>query len=257
MFFKMDSIFDSTAFNQNLFFPRPDYSSPPANAEEIYIEVAPEINVHARKFLVPSARFSLIYFHGNGEIVSDYNDLAQVFGAIGGELIVVDYRGYGKSGGFPSLRTVLEDACSIFDHLKKNNIACSKACVMGRSLGSASAIELGVKCPEIDCLVIESGYADPIPLVERRGLRIDSITPEENAVFNNSQKIKKVKSPLLIMHGKEDMIISYKEAELNFKNAGSNTKELELIDGVGHNDILLAPNNKYFGTLEKFFAKVF
>lgn len=257
MVFEMDSIFDSTAFNQNLFFPRPDYTSPPGNAEEIYVEVGPEIKVHARKFPSPSAGFSLIYFHGNGEIVSDYNDLAQVFGAIGGELVAVDYRGYGKSGGFPSLRTVLNDACSIFEYLKKNKIVRSDICVMGRSLGSASAIELGVKYPEINCLVVESGYADPIPLVERRGLRVDSITPEENAVFNNSQKIKNIKSPLLIMHGKEDMIISYAEAELNFKNAGSKIKELELIDGVGHNDILLAPNNKYFGTLEKFFSKVF
>lgn len=257
MNFKMDSIFDSTAFNQNLFFPRPDYSSPPGNAEEIYIEVEPEIKVHARKFPASSARFSLIYFHGNGEVVSDYNDLAQVFGAIGGELVAVDYRGYGKSTGSPSLRTVLNDACSIFEYLTKNKIVRSDICIMGRSLGSASAIELGVKYPEINACVIESGYADPIPLVERRGLRVDSITPEENAVFNNSQKIKKITSPLLIMHGKEDMIISYAEAELNFKNASSKVKELELIDGVGHNDILLAPNNKYFGTLEKFFSKVF
>ncbi len=253
----MDSIFDSTVFNQNLFFPRADYSSPPRNAEELYIEVEPDIKVHVRKFPAPSARFSLIFFHGNGEIVSDYNDLAQVFGAIGGELIACDYRGYGKSNGHPSLRRVLNDACAIFDCLTKNKVLRPRLCVMGRSLGSASAIELGVKYPEIDGCVIESGYADPIPLVERRGLRVDSITPEENAVFNNSQKIKKITSPLLIMHGKEDQIISYAEAELNFANAGSNVKELELIDGVGHNDIMLAPNNKYFGTLEKFFAKIF
>jgi alpha-beta hydrolase superfamily lysophospholipase len=253
----MDSIFDSTAFNQNLFFPRPDYSSPPANAEEIYIEVEPEIKIHARKFPNSSARFGIVYFHGNGEIVSDYNELAQIFGAIGGELIVCDYRGYGKSNGYPSLRTVLSDACFIFKYLTENKIVRSNVCVVGRSLGSASAIEIGVKYPDISGCIIESGYADPIPLVERRGLRVDSITPEENAVFNNSQKIKQITCPLLLMHGVDDAIISYREAELNFKNASSEKKELELIEGVGHNDIILAPNNKYFGTLEKFFADVF
>jgi alpha-beta hydrolase superfamily lysophospholipase len=253
----MDSIFDSEVFNQNLFFPRVDYSNPPGNAEELYIEVETDIKVHVRKFPAPSARFSLIYFHGNGEIVSDYNDLAQVFGAIGGELVACDYRGYGKSNGNPSLRTVLNDACAIYECLAKNQVTRPLVCVMGRSLGSASAIELGAKYPEIDGCVIESGYADPIPLVERRGLKVDSITPEENAVFNNSEKIKKITAPLLIMHGKDDKIISYEEAELNFANAGSKVKELELIDSVGHNDIMLASENKYFGTLEKFFSKMF
>lgn len=125
--------------------------------------------------------------------------------------------------------------------------------VMGRSLGSASAIELCAKYREISCCVIESGYANPIPLVERRGLDIKTTTAEEDAVFNNSEKIKKVTCPLLIMHGSQDELISPLEAQLNYENASSKLKWLNVFDGVGHNDILLARDNGYFRCLEEFF----
>ena len=122
---------------------------------------------------------------------------------------------------------------------------------MGRSLGSAPTLELCAKRSDIAGCVLESGYADPIPLVERRGLKIDKTTPEENALFNNSKKIRLVKCPLLIMHGADDFLISPHEAKLNFDNAGSKIKHLEILEGVGHNDMMM--QHSYFTTLKRFF----
>ena len=252
----MSSVFDSSQFNANLFFPRPDRLAPPEGSDEIYIEVEPEVKVHIRRYPSPAARFSLLYFHGNGEIASDYDEISKAFAYLGGEFIVCDYRGYGRSGGQPTLRTALQDAHKVYQSLKKDSKLLDKLCVMGRSLGSAPAIELCSHYPEIDCCIIESGYADPVPLVERRGIRIDKTTPEEDALFNNSQKIKKVTCPLLIMHGQDDMLIYPHEAELNFQQAGSELKALQILEGVGHNDILMAPDNGYFNCLRQFFDKV-
>ena len=251
----MESIFDSPQFNQNLFYPRSDYSVPPDGTEEIYIDVEKGIKVHARRHLNSSASFSMVFFHGNGEIVADYNDLAEVFAGSGAEFIICDYRGYGKSEGSPSLRNTLEDANRIYDYLKANEILLNKVCVMGRSLGSACAIELCSSRDDIACCVVESGYADPIPLVERRGLKIDKTTPEEDKLFNNSRKISLVSCPLLIMHGAQDQLIVPAEAELNFREAGSKNKYLNILDGVGHNDIMMAPDNSYFTTLRSFLEK--
>ena len=239
------------------FFPRPDRLAPPEGSEEIYVEVEPGIKVHVRRYPLSKARFSLLYFHGNGEIASDYDEISKAFAYLGCEFVACDYRGYGRSGGQPTLRTVLQDAHKIYQSLKESGKVQGKLCVMGRSLGSAPAIELCSHYPEIDCCVVESGYADPIPLVERRAIRIDSITPEENALFNNSEKIKKVTCPLLIMHGQEDTLIYPNEAELNFQQAGSKSKDLQILAGVGHNDILMAPNNGYFNCLRQFFDTVF
>jgi len=249
----MTSIFDSPEFNQNLFFPRRDGAGPPVGAEEIYIEVEPQIKIHVRKYLLPRAKFSLLYFHGNGEIVSDYDGMSALYSNMGCELIVCDYRGYGLSDGRPSLRRALQDAHKIYQTLKSDGKLLNTVCVMGRSLGSAPAIELCAHYSEISACVIESGYADPIPLVERRGLKIDGTTAAEDALFNNSLKISKVVCPLLIMHGSDDLLISPQEAELNYQQAGAQDKALQILEGVGHNDILMAPDNGYFNCLHTFF----
>ncbi len=248
----MGSIFDSIQFNENLFFPRPDPLPGPPDCEEIYVQVDENVNVHCRKHPVPQAGISLLFFHGNGEVVSDYDDIVQAFTALGMEMTICDYRGYGKSGGTPSLRNSLEDARTIYQYLRDNGKLGSSVCVMGRSLGAASAIELCSKFSDISSCIIESGYADPIPLVERRGLRIDRTTPEEDALFNNSLKIQKVHCPLLIMHGEDDFLISPKEAQLNYQQAGSKMKTLEILEGVGHNDMMMAENGGYFSSMRRF-----
>ncbi len=252
----MISIFDSNRFNQNLFFQRSDNSATPDSADDIFIKVEENCKVHVRVYRNFKTRFSIIFFHGNGEIISDYNDIANYFLALGCEFIVCDFRGYGRSQGVPTLRSTLLDASTIYRYLKENNALNSKTCVMGRSLGSAPTIELCARFPDITCGVIESGYADPIPLVQRRGLDITETTKEENMLFNNSEKIRLVKCPFLIMHGEVDSLISSEEAKLNYKNTSSDYKKLDILKGVGHNDMMMAEGNAYFKSLSTFFAQV-
>ena len=252
----MNSIFDSQAFNANLFFPRDDPSLGPANSDDYFIDVTKEIRIHARRHPNLNAKLSLLLFHGNGEIVSDYDNLVEYFSILGVELTIADFRGYGKSTGAPTLRATMEDSHVILDYLIAKNILKNKICVMGRSLGSAPTIELCSKRSDIQGCILESGYADPIPLVERRGLIIKNTTPEENANFNNSQKISAVKCPTLIMHGEDDFLIQPKEAKMNYDNAGAKIKSLEILEGVGHNDMMMASENSYFKVLKQFFDSV-
>ncbi len=247
----MSSIFDSQVFNANLFFPRADSSPVFAGSDEYYIDAGKDVRIHARCHPNPDAKLSLLFFHGNGEIVSDYDNLAQHFSSLGAELIIADFRGYGKSTGSPTLRSTLEDAHVIFDYLKKEEVFKNIVCVMGRSLGGAPTIELCSKRSDIQACVLESAYADPVPLVERRGLKIDKTTPEEDALFNNSLKISMAKCPTLIMHGADDFLISPQEAKLNYDNSGAKIKTLEILEGVGHNDMMMNPS--YFSTLKRFF----
>ena len=247
----MSSVFDSQAFNANLFFPRQDNASTPRNSDNIQVDVGHGVIVHVRRHPSPKSQVSLLFFHGNGEIVSDYDNLAEHFNALGVELIVTDFRGYGRSSGFPTLRSTLEDAHIVFDQLKSIGKFKEKVCIMGRSLGSAPTLELCAKRSDIAACILESGYADPIPLVERRGLKIDKTTPEEDALFNNSEKIRMVRCPLLIMHGAEDALIFPHEAKLNYDNAGSEMKNLKILQGVGHNDMMTS--DSYFISLKRFF----
>ena len=252
----MMSIFDSNELNENLFFPRPDNLDVPEGVEDIFVQVDSSCKLHIRRHLSPNAKFSIIFFHGNGEIVSDYDAIAKNFTNLGCEFIVCDYRGYGKSDGIPTLKSLITDASKIYCYLRDNNKLKINVCVMGRSLGSAAAIELCSKSFDITCCVIESGYADPIQLVKRRGLEIKRVSLEENKLFNNSEKMLLVNCPTLVMHGENDFLISPQEAILNHKNSGSRHKVLDILKSVGHNDMMMASDNAYFKSLINFFNDV-
>ena len=77
----------------------------------------------------------------------------------------------------------------------------------------------------------------------------DGITNSNTYYFWKKKGFK----ALLIMHGEDDFLISPKEAELNHKNLGSEIKILEILKGVGHNDMMMAPEYAYFKILKRFF----
>ncbi|MCK7515883.1 MAG: lysophospholipase [Desulfobacterales bacterium] len=85
---------------------------------------------------------NILFFHGNGEIVDDYDDLGPFYNRLGINFLAVDYRGYGNSTGKPTTSAMLADCHVIFkfvnDWLREKGYT-GALIVMGRSLGSASA----------------------------------------------------------------------------------------------------------------------
>jgi pimeloyl-ACP methyl ester carboxylesterase len=116
----------------------------------------------------------ILFFHGNGEVVSDYDDIAPFYGRLGLNLTVADYRGYGASSGEPTFTNLVEDAHLIFSAVRKELSSkgfSENLWIMGRSLGSISALELGYHYgDQIQGLVIESGFASVTGLIRHLGL---------------------------------------------------------------------------------------
>ena len=97
-----------------LFYPRRERTS--GNDERVVsVAVAPDVRVYGRLYRVTPDAPVLLFFHGNGEIASDYDSLAGLFNAMGVLLQVMDYRGYGLSEGQPSGSTLLRDAVTVFE----------------------------------------------------------------------------------------------------------------------------------------------
>jgi uncharacterized protein len=233
------SVFDSDAFNRRLFFPRAEKSSPPPGATDMFIPVDDDV-LHVR--VHRSEHPTLLLFHGNGEVVSDYDSAAKDFARVGASLAVVDYRGYGQNSGIPSLRNIIEDARVVVDQVRP-------LIVMGRSLGSACANDL-YATNAADAFILESGFTDLDALIERRGMRARA----DDAFFDPVPKLRKGMKPLLVLHGTEDSIIAPSEAQVAFDNAGTTQKELVWIEGRGHNDISFSPN--YWAALKNFVQRV-
>ena len=141
-------LFDRVEMAIPLFYPRPDRTPAPPGATDHAIEVAPGVSVAARHYAAAGARGTLLYFHGNGEVVGDHDGIAPLYRAVGLDLFVVDYRGYGGSGGRPSVAALVADAHPVAErfHALLDARGASRArFLMGRSLGSHPAVELAAR----------------------------------------------------------------------------------------------------------------
>lgn len=251
--------FDSAEFNERLFYPRPDVTPCPPGAVDLFVPV-PRAELHVRIHPAAGARAAVLLFHGNGEVVGDYDEAAGSYARAGASLAVVDYRGYGASTGAPTLRRTIADAplvlAAVSDWLAAHAGEAGPAAlvVMGRSLGSACAAELyGTRPPSVAGFILESGSSDLAGLVRRRGLPVPpALDPDDVATFDPVPKLARGAHPLLVLHGAGDDLIAPSEAERAFEAAGTADKRLVLIPGHGHNDVSRAP--LYWSALRDFLA---
>jgi len=251
------SAFDRPEINSLIFYPRPDTgSSAPAGAEDHLFPVEPDIRIGARFYLSDPNGPYLLFFHGNGEIASDYDDAGFFYQQLGLNLLAMDFRGYGKSQGTPSVGTILTDALTLFDlvyNLVREKGRSGPFLVMGRSLGSAPAIDIVSKRMEkIDGLIIESGFAYSLPLLELVGIPVERLGLHEEDGFRNYQKISQITKPTFIIHAQFDEIIPLNESDVLLKNSGADRKERMVIPGAGHNDIQFICGQVYFEIIARF-----
>lgn len=247
----MESLFDTPQFNERLFFPRGTVTPAPPHALDVRI-ATDGAELHLRWHHSISNAPTVLLFYGNGETVSDYDAAAPRFAACGGNLAVVDYRGYGSSTGTPTLRGALRDAHAVVPAMQ--NVRATRVIVMGRSLGSACAAELYARPHDaIDGFIWESGFVDLKGLIRRRGLTPPARLPDADlADFDAGAKLRRGDRPLLVLHGEGDDVIAPSEARDAFELAGAARKELVYIPGRGHND--LSADGKYWDALESFVA---
>jgi len=243
------SIFDRDEFNQRLFFPRTDVSPAPAGATDHMVE-ADGARLYVRIHAAPSAAPTLLLFHGNGEVVADYDDAASQFARAGAALVVMDYRGYSRSTGSASLRTVVSDARRVAEWVRPR-------IVMGRSLGGVAAHELYARpIAGMTGVVLESALFDLAGLIRRRGLvPPTTFSADERATFEPATKLALGRLPLLVLHGERDDLIAVAEARDALASAGTadTDKTLVVVPARGHNDV--SHGDGYWTALAAFVAR--
>lgn len=246
-----------------LFYPRRDAnpSRPTANTVDVRIPVAPDIAIGGRIYYAEAGSPVILYFHGNGEIASDYNTIAPFYTRLGLTLFVVDFRGYGTSDGSPTATALIQDAWSCFSHvgdlMAENNLQAGDLYVMGRSLGSAAAIEVASRSSSgLAGVILESGFAYTFPLIERIGFLQLPDAFEHKDGFGNLDKIARISHPTLIIHGERDWIIPIGDGEALYETSASPRKKLVRIPGGGHNDLMLVGRKLYFEAIAEFCGRV-
>lgn len=246
---------------ERLFHPRPEWSSVISTipAEDVLIDVGDGVRIGGRVHATSKTAPTLLFFHGNGEIVSDYDDMGPVYNRMGINFFPVDYRGYGRSSGSPTVTAMMADCQAIFDfarHLLTERGYSGPFILMGRSLGSASVLELASTHPEaIDGLIVESGFAYAAPLLRLLGIDPERIGFREEQGFRNVDKIALFRGPTLIIHAEHDHIIPFSDGEALYAASRAPDKTLLKIPGADHNDIFLRGMTPYLAAVKSLAEK--
>ena len=237
------------------FYPRQWHTTPPKNTADYVVPVGAGVSITCRFYVKDAALPSILYFHGNGEVVADQDYIAPLYHERGINLFVADYRGYGASTGSPGFSTMMEDAHPIFDAFMgvlSDGGFRGKVFVMGRSLGSMPAIELAASYPDqLSGLIIESGLGSSVRLFTRLGF-----TPEFLGIsdpgFPNLTRVRSITMPTLVIHGEKDTLIPFEEGKDLYEGSGAREKRLLVIPDGDHNTLLMEGMAEYFSAIAEF-----
>jgi hypothetical protein len=209
------------------------------------------VSLSCRFFLVGPEHSTILFFYGNGETASDYDGIAPAYNQIGVNFLVADYRGYGRSGGYPTFTAMLSDAHQVLVAVVSMLGSAGyngDVFVMGRSMGRHAAFELAARTPDaIKGLIVESGR--PSLGQFAHGLSDGDAQKLEQAY---REKVSSINIPVLVIHGERDTLAPVEQAVEMYHSFASTEKRMITIPGAGHNDLLYLGLDQYFGAIQHF-----
>ncbi len=221
---------------------------PQLGAEDVWLRTADGVRVHAWWIAPPGAQLATLFLHGNAGNVSHRIEHIREITAAGSALLLLDYRGYGRSEGRPTEKGLYADADAAYLHLTASGWKPEQIVLHGESLGSAVAVDLASRRPCAG-LVLETPFTTTRDVAARV---LPVLGPLLIWSYNSKAKIARVRAPLLIMHGDRDEVIPFALGRALF-DAAREPKSFWAIPGGGHNDVIAAAGPAYREKLQAFY----
>ena len=210
--------------------------------EEYLWDTPYEGKINALHFKIENPKGVIAYFHGNADNLHRWGKIAVEFTKFGYDVLVMDYRGYGKSSGPRNEEYLYSDAQFFYDFAKEN-YGENKIIVYGRSLGGAFATKIaGENQPKM--VILESTFYNLQDIVNRwlPGKVTDKVSPKMTYHFLSNQNILKIKVPLYHFHGTKDSVVPLKSGKKLFevfeKEHPKIAKKFIEIKGGTHEDLI-------------------
>jgi fermentation-respiration switch protein FrsA (DUF1100 family) len=193
----------------------------------------------------------LLWFYGNMETVGALGPVLREFRPPGIGMLVLDYRGYGQSGGRPTERGVYRDAEAAWSYLsRRQEIDSTRIAVYGRSIGSAVALHLATERP-VRAVVLESPFTSGRDMAREHYALVPSSLLTLR--LNNLRRAARLTVPLLVFHGSEDRIAPPAMGQMVADSGRA--EEFVLIEGAGHNDTYALGGAEYRERMHRFLAE--
>lgn len=195
---------------------------------------------------------AVLLLPGTGRSKAGLVHVAAAMHAAGAAVLMIDYRGLGRSDRGPLTEaSMFADAEAAWHELRWHQPEGGRRIVYGHALGAAAALELGARYPDVEGVVVEGAPTSLRELL--RGGWIARLYPTERLLagrFDVVAKLRRLNAPLLVIHGKRDPIVPHAMALELYLRAGGR-KALLLVDGAAHADAALVDTGAYQAALER------
>ena len=204
----------------------------PFTEENISMQDGAVINV--LHFKAQDSKGLILYFHGNAGNLDRWGHVVNPYIDLGYDVVILDYRGYGKSTGKRTEQNLYADAQAIYDYCK-TTILEDQIIIFGRSLGTTMAVYLAAN-NRPHKLILETPFYSLHSLAQK----VVPIFPSRILLrfpFRSDKYIQQVNCPVYIFHGTKDEVVPYEESEKLF-NLVQSQRYFYTIEGGTHNNLI-------------------
>src|SRR5512134_3032926 len=238
-------------------FPEPEVRQTPGMAGLRYVDVwlrAGPRREWVHGWFLPNDRHApvVLLLHGTGRTIAGMVHVAAAIHAAGAAVLMIDYRGLGRSDRGPLTEaSMYEDAEAAWHELRWHQPDAGRRFVYGHSLGAAPALELAARYPDVSGVAIEGAPTSMRELL--RGSWVEALYPVDAILagrFDPAGKLRRLSAPILVIHGKRDKLVPpAMGVELYMRATGR--KSLLLVEEAAHSDAAAVGTREYQGAVEQ------
>ncbi len=220
--------------------------------QDVFIDTADGVTLHGW-FIAGRSSEVLLFFHGNAGNISHRLDSIRQFQELGLSVLIIDYRGYGQSGGSTTEQGIYRDADAAWRYLTEpRGISASDIVIFGRSLGGSAASWLAAQYQPL-ALVVESSFTSVPDVAEELypWLPVRWISRFSHATLDY---VRDVHCPILVVHSRDDDIIPFHHGEAIF--AAANEPRTLLVLRGSHKDAFLLDERTYIEGMRTFVSSL-
>lgn len=203
--------------------------------EELDLKAADGASINCVHYQLENPRGLIVYYHGNGRTIEDWMNEVEPLVKMNFDLLLMDYRQYGKSRGKQSEANMIADALMVYDYAK-GKAPENKIILYGRSMGTAFASQVAaVRSPSL--MILESPFKSIIDM----GSRNFPFLPQKllsRYPLRSDLAAAKVKCPVHIMHGNEDRVVPFDSGKQLHACYPKDQAKFYVFKGAGHNDMM-------------------
>jgi uncharacterized protein len=209
-------------------------------AADAWIVTSDGVRIHGWYVNTGGSQLVTLFFHGNAGNITDRASHILEISKAGSSILMLDYRGYGKSGGRPTEKGLYSDARAAYEFVLKAGYRPEQVVIQGESLGTAVAVDLASQRP-CAAVVLEAPFTSAKDVA---GSVLPVIGPLLIWSFDSRSKVGRIRAPMLFIQGDHDEVIPLRLGQALFAVAPE-PKSFWVVPGAGHNDIVETAGGAY------------